>query len=41
MILGWGEFGAWLGIVIGELVANNITMEWANLYIKSLIRSKE
>ncbi|MCI6774407.1 MATE family efflux transporter [Methanobrevibacter boviskoreani] len=36
--LGWGVYGAWLGIVLGELVVNTITMVWADLYIGGLIK---
>ena len=38
---GWGEYGAWWGIIIGELVACIVTFTWANDYVKRLIRSKE
>lgn len=37
--LGYGEYGAWFGIIIGELVVNTITMIWADRYIKSLIEN--
>lgn len=37
IILGWGEFGAWMGIIVGEIIVNNITLIWADRYIKSLI----
>ena len=37
VILGYGEYGAWFGIIIGELVVNTITMIWADMYIKRLI----
>ncbi|MCQ2977149.1 MAG: MATE family efflux transporter [archaeon] len=36
---GLGEYGAWWGIVLGELVVNTITMIWADLHIKKLIKS--
>ena len=36
---GYGEYGAWFGIIIGEFVVNTITMIWADLYIKSLIEN--
>ena len=38
IVLGYGEFGAWMGIVFGELVANNITLVWADWYVKKLIK---
>lgn len=38
VILGYGVWGAWVGIVLGEIVSNNITMIWADLYIKNLIK---
>ena len=34
VVLGYGVWGAWMGIVLGEIVSNNITMIWADLYIK-------
>jgi len=37
MVLNLGEWGAWLGIIVGEFVVNTITMIWADLYIKRLI----
>ncbi|OED29528.1 multidrug transporter MatE [Methanosphaera sp. WGK6] len=40
MIFNMGEFGAWLGIVFGEFVANNITLVWADIYIRRLIQNK-
>ena len=38
IVLGYGVWGAWMGIVLGEIVSNNITMIWADLYIKNLIK---
>ena len=38
VILGYGVWGAWMGIVLGEIVSNNITMIWADLHIKNLIK---
>jgi putative MATE family efflux protein len=37
VILGYGVWGAWMGIVLGEVVSNNITMVWADWQIKKLI----
>ncbi len=37
VVLDWGVWGAWMGIVLGEIVSNNITLLWADLYIKKLI----
>ena len=37
VIFKFGVWGAWMGIVLGEVVSNNITMLWANLLIKKLI----
>ena len=37
VVLGYGVWGAWMGIVLGEIVSNNITMIWADLLIKKLI----
>ena len=39
IVLGYGEYGAWWGIILGELVVNTITMIWADWHIKKLIRS--
>ena len=39
IVLGYGEYGAWWGIILGELVVNTITMIWADLHIKRLIKS--
>ena len=35
--LGYGVWGAWMGIVLGEVVSNNITMVWADWQIKKLV----
>ena len=37
VVLGYGVWGAWMGIVLGEVVSNNITMVWADWQIKKLI----
>ena len=37
VVLGYGVWGAWIGIVLGEVVSNNITMVWADWYIKKLL----
>ena len=37
VFLGYGVWGAWMGIVLGEIVSNNITMIWADFEIKKLI----
>ena len=37
IVLDWGVWGAWMGIVLGEVVSNNITLVWADLTIKKLI----
>ena len=39
VVLGYGVWGAWMGIVLGEVVSNNITMVWADLQIKRLMNS--
>jgi len=36
-IFNWGVWGAWMGIVLGEVVSNNITLIWADYAIKKLI----
>ncbi len=40
VVLGYGVWGAWMGIVLGEVVSNNITMVWADWKIKQLLRNK-
>lgn len=37
VVFNLGVWGAWMGIVLGEIVSNNITLIWANSYIKKLI----
>ena len=37
VVLGYGVWGAWMGIVLGEIVTNNITMVWADWQIKKLM----
>ena len=37
IVFGFGVWGAWMGIVLGEVVSNNITMIWADWQIKKLI----
>ena len=37
IVLGFGVWGAWMGIVLGEVVSNNITLVWADWQIKKLI----
>ena len=37
VVLGYGVWGAWMGIVMGEIVSNNITMVWADWQIKKLM----
>ena len=37
VVLGYGVWGAWMGIVLGEVVSNNITMVWSDWQIKKLI----
>lgn len=38
VVLGYGVWGAWMGIVLGEIVSNNITMIWADSAIKKLLK---
>ena len=37
VVLGYGVWGAWMGIVLGEIVSNNITLVWADWQIKKLM----
>ena len=39
IVLGYGEYGAWWGIILGELIVNTITMIWADLHIKKIINA--
>lgn len=39
IVFGYGEYGAWWGIILGELVVNTITMIWADWHVKRLIRA--
>ena len=38
IVLGFGVWGAWMGIVLGEIVSNNLAMVWADWKIKKLIK---
>lgn len=40
VVLNLGVWGAWMGIVLGEVVSNNLTLIWANLSIKKLINNQ-
>ena len=37
VVFNFGVWGAWMGIVLGEVVSNNITLVWADYQIKKLI----
>ena len=37
VVLNYGVWGAWMGIVLGEIISNNLTGIWANWQIKKLI----
>ena len=37
IVFDFGVWGAWMGIVLGEVVSNNITMIWADCQIKKLM----
>lgn len=37
VVLGYGVWGAWMGIVLGEIVSNNLTWIWAHFTIKKLM----
>ena len=39
IVFGYGEYDAWWRIILGEIVVNTITMIWADLHIKRLIKS--
>ncbi|MDO5815434.1 MAG: MATE family efflux transporter [Methanobrevibacter sp.] len=38
VVFNWGVWGAWMGIVLGEIVSNNLTLIWADLTIKKLLK---
>ena len=38
VVFGYGVWGAWMGIVLGEIISNNITLIWADLSIKKLLK---
>ncbi|MBR4446855.1 MATE family efflux transporter [Methanobrevibacter sp.] len=37
VVLDYGVWGAWMGIVLGEIISNNITMVWADWQVKKLM----
>ena len=39
VVLDYGVWGAWMGIVLGEIVSNNITLVWADWQVKKLIKN--
>ena len=39
VVFDFGVWGAWMGIVLGEIVSNNITLLWADLQIKKLMNN--
>ncbi len=39
VVLNYGVWGAWMGIVLGEIVSNNLTGIWADWQIKKLMKS--
>ena len=39
VVFDFGVWGAWMGIVLGEIVSNNITLIWADLHIKKLLKN--
>lgn len=39
VVFNFGVWGAWMGIVLGEIVSNNITLVWADLSIKKLMNA--
>ena len=38
VVLNYGVWGAWMGIVLGEIVSNNLTGIWADWQIKKLLK---
>lgn len=41
VVLNYGVWGAWMGIVLGEIVSNNLTGIWADWQIRKLMKSYE
>lgn len=41
VVLGWGEYGIYYGVVVGGLIGAVISFTWANLYLKRLRRNFE
>lgn len=39
VVLNYGVWGAWMGIVLGEILSNNLTGIWADWQIKKLVKS--
>lgn len=39
VVFNYGVWGAWMGIVLGEVVSNNLTLLWADWQIKKLIKN--
>ena len=39
VVFNFGVWGAWMGIVLGEIISNNITLVWADLSIKKLMNA--
>ena len=37
VVLGYGVLGAWISMVVGDIVVSLITLIWANIYINKLI----
>jgi len=38
--LGWGQYGVWWGIIIGDLIGSIIGFVWSKLYIRRIIAAK-
>ena len=41
VVLNYGVWGAWMGIVLGEIVSNNLTGIWSDWQIRKLMKSFE
>ena len=39
MILGWGAYGVYIGITLGGLIGGFVSLGWAILYLKRLIKN--
>ncbi|MCL2687782.1 MAG: MATE family efflux transporter, partial [Methanobrevibacter sp.] len=39
--LGWGQYGVWWGIIIGDLIGSIIGFTWSKIYIRRIIATAD